>query len=161
MVTYGAMGLKPLTIPNGMLIFKNLKFTGFWVNKWYEAATPAQRAETFAPLFEMAQRGLLRTKVDAVYSLDEATAAVSHAMQNKRGGKIVFIGDCARLRQTRGTAAARSRDPQSLHFAPCTRPRAVFTASTSVGGSFDLAAQDDRFPPTARPAPASACASAA
>ncbi|MEO5720768.1 MAG: 2-enoyl thioester reductase domain-containing protein [Chthoniobacterales bacterium] len=90
MVTYGAMGLKPLTIPNGMLIFKNLKFTGFWVNKWYEAATPAQRVETFAPLFEMAQRRLLRTKVDAVYSLDEATASVRHAMQNKRGGKIVF-----------------------------------------------------------------------
>ena len=90
MVTYGAMSLQPLTIPNGMLIFKNLKFTGFWVNKWYEAATPAQRAETFAPLFEMAERGLLRTKVDAIYSLDEATAAVRHAMQNKRNGKVVF-----------------------------------------------------------------------
>ena len=90
MVTYGAMSLEPLTIPNGMLIFKNLKFTGFWVNKWYDAATPAQRAETFAPLFEMAQRGLLRTKVDAMYSLEEATAAVGHAMQNKRSGKIVF-----------------------------------------------------------------------
>lgn len=90
MVTYGAMSLQPLTIPNGMLIFKNLKFTGFWVNKWYDAATSAQRAETFARLFEMAQRGLLRTQVDAVYSLAEATAAVGHAMQNKRHGKIVF-----------------------------------------------------------------------
>ncbi len=90
MVTYGAMSLQPLTIPNGMLIFKNLKFTGFWVNKWYDAATAAERAATFAPLFEMAQRGLLRTKVDAVYSLGEATAAVRHAMQSKRHGKIVF-----------------------------------------------------------------------
>ncbi|MEP6808834.1 MAG: 2-enoyl thioester reductase domain-containing protein [Chthoniobacterales bacterium] len=89
-VTYGAMSLQPLTIPNGLLIFKNLKFTGFWVNKWYDAATPAERAETFAPLFEMAERGLLRTKVDAVYSLGEAQAAVRHAMQNQRGGKIVF-----------------------------------------------------------------------
>lgn len=89
-VTYGAMSLQPLTIPNGMLIFKNLRFTGFWVNKWYDAATPAQRAETFAPLFEMARRGSLRAKVDAIYSLGEAVAAVSHAMQNKRGGKIVF-----------------------------------------------------------------------
>lgn len=90
MVTYGAMSLEPLTIPNGMLIFKNLKFTGFWVNKWYDAATPAQRAETFVPLFEMAQRGLLRTKVDAIYSLGEASAAIRHAMQNKRNGKVVF-----------------------------------------------------------------------
>ena len=90
MVTYGAMSLKPLCIPNGMLIFKNLKFTGFWVNKWYDNATPEQRAETFAPLFDMAKRGLLRTKVEATYSLDEAPAAIAHASQNKRSGKIVF-----------------------------------------------------------------------
>jgi len=90
MVTYGAMSLQPLCIPNGMFIFKNLRFTGFWVNKWYEAATPEQRAETFAPLFEMAKRGLLRTKVEATYSLNEAKAAIAHASQNKRNGKIVF-----------------------------------------------------------------------
>ena len=90
MVTYGAMSLQPLSIPNGMLIFKNLRFTGFWVNKWYDAATPQQRAETFAPLFEMAQRGLLRSKVEKTYPLSEAHAAIAHASQNRRGGKIVF-----------------------------------------------------------------------
>ena len=90
MVTYGAMSLQPLCIPNGMFIFKNLRFTGFWVNKWYEAATPPQRAETFAPLFDMAKRGLLRTKVEATYSLNEVQAAIKHASQNKRSGKIVL-----------------------------------------------------------------------
>ncbi|MDP9097423.1 MAG: 2-enoyl thioester reductase domain-containing protein [Verrucomicrobiota bacterium] len=90
MVTYGAMSLEPLCIPNGMLIFKNLRFTGFWVNKWYDAATPEQRAETFAPLFEMAKRGLLRSKVEKSYPLSEAKTAIAHASQNKRNGKIVF-----------------------------------------------------------------------
>ena len=90
MVTYGAMSLQPLSIPNGMLIFKNLRFTGFWMNKWYDAATPEQRAETFSPLFEMAKRGLLRSKVEKTYPLSEAKAAIAHASQNKRGGKIVF-----------------------------------------------------------------------
>lgn len=90
MVTYGAMSLQPIRIPNGMLIFKNLNFTGFWVNKWYDAASPAQRAETFAPLFDMSKRGLLRTNVEAVYSLAEAGAALEHAAQPKRSGKVVF-----------------------------------------------------------------------
>jgi trans-2-enoyl-CoA reductase len=90
-VTYGAMSLEPICIPNGMLIFKNLRFTGFWVNKWYDGATAAQRAETFAPLFEMAKRGLLRTKVEKTYPLAEAKAAVEHASQGKRGGKILFL----------------------------------------------------------------------
>ncbi|MEY2490219.1 MAG: hypothetical protein QOC70_2161 [Verrucomicrobiota bacterium] len=89
-VTYGAMSLEPMCLPNGMLIFKNLRFTGFWVNKWYDGATPAQRSETFTPLFEMAQRGRLRTKVEKTYPISEAKAAVAHASQGKRGGKIVF-----------------------------------------------------------------------
>ncbi|MGI8821488.1 MAG: MDR family NADPH-dependent oxidoreductase [Chthoniobacterales bacterium] len=89
-VTYGAMSLQPLRIPNGMLIFKNLRFTGFWVNKWYDAATAAMRAETLGPLFEMAQRGRLQTKVEQSYALGDAAAAVAHAMRNKRAGKVVF-----------------------------------------------------------------------
>ncbi len=90
MVTYGAMSLQPLTIPNGMLIFKNLKFTGFWVNKWYDRASASERAATFAPLFDMAKRGLLRTEIERSYSLAGATAAVQHAMQSRRTGKVVF-----------------------------------------------------------------------
>jgi trans-2-enoyl-CoA reductase len=90
MVTYGAMSLQPLCIPNGMFIFKNLRFTGFWVNKWYDAATPQQRGETFAPLFEMAKRGMLQTKVEKTYPLAEAKAAIAHASQDRRDGKIVF-----------------------------------------------------------------------
>jgi trans-2-enoyl-CoA reductase len=89
-VTYGAMSLKPLTVPNGMLIFKNLRFTGFWVTKWYDNAIAEERRETFEPIFEMAKRGKLRTKVEAIYSLGEAKQAIKHAMENKRSGKIVF-----------------------------------------------------------------------
>jgi trans-2-enoyl-CoA reductase len=90
MVTYGAMSFQPLRIPNGLLIFKNLHFCGFWINKWYDQATPAQRTETFTTLFEMAQRGLLKTKVEKSYSLGDAKAALTHAAQNKRSGKIIF-----------------------------------------------------------------------
>ena len=90
MVTYGAMSLQPLSIPNGMLIFKNLRFTGFWVNKWYDAATPERRSETFARIFDMAKRGLLRSKVEKTYPITEAHAAIAHASHDKRRGKIVF-----------------------------------------------------------------------
>ena len=89
-VTYGAMSLRPLTLPNGLLIFKNLHFTGFWVNKWYEQATATQRSETFARIFELAQRGLLETKVERAYSLGEFTEAVARASEGKRDGKVVF-----------------------------------------------------------------------
>jgi mitochondrial enoyl-[acyl-carrier protein] reductase / trans-2-enoyl-CoA reductase len=90
LVTYGAMSLQPLKIPNGLLIFKDLRFRGIWINKWYDNATPAQRMEAFQRLFEMAKRGLLQTKVEKAYPLIEAKAAVAHAARGQRSGKIIF-----------------------------------------------------------------------
>jgi mitochondrial enoyl-[acyl-carrier protein] reductase / trans-2-enoyl-CoA reductase len=90
LVSFGAMSLQPLKIPTGLLIFKDLRFRGIWINKWYDNATPSERMETFQPLFEMARRGLLKTKVEKAYPLGEVKAAVTHAAQGKRSGKIVF-----------------------------------------------------------------------
>jgi mitochondrial enoyl-[acyl-carrier protein] reductase / trans-2-enoyl-CoA reductase len=94
LVTFGAMSLQPLKIPNGLLIFKGLRFRGIWINKWYDNANKEQRMEAFRPLFEMAKRGLLKTKVEKAYPLSEAKVAVTHAAQGKRSGKIIFeFGD--------------------------------------------------------------------
>jgi mitochondrial enoyl-[acyl-carrier protein] reductase / trans-2-enoyl-CoA reductase len=93
LVTFGAMSLQPLKIPNGLLIFKDLRFRGIWINKWYDNATKEQRMAAFQTLFDMAKRGLLKTKVDKAYPLSEAKVAVVHAAQGKRSGKIIFEFD--------------------------------------------------------------------
>ena len=90
LVSFGAMSLQPLKIPTGLLIFKDLRFRGIWINKWYDNATPSERMETFRPLFDMAGRGLLKTKIEKAYPLSEVKAAVAHAARGKRSGKIVF-----------------------------------------------------------------------
>jgi mitochondrial enoyl-[acyl-carrier protein] reductase / trans-2-enoyl-CoA reductase len=90
LVSFGAMSLQPLKIPTGLLIFKDLRFRGIWINKWYDNATPSERTETFRPLFHMARRGLLKTKIEKAYPLSKVKAAVAHAAQGKRSGKIIF-----------------------------------------------------------------------
>jgi trans-2-enoyl-CoA reductase len=90
MVTFGSMSLQPFKMPTGLLIFKDLRFRGIWINKWYDNATMEERMDAFRPLFEMARRGLLKTKVEKTYPLSEAKAALAHAAQSKRSGKIVF-----------------------------------------------------------------------
>jgi mitochondrial enoyl-[acyl-carrier protein] reductase / trans-2-enoyl-CoA reductase len=90
LVTFGAMSLQPLKIPNGLLIFKDLRFRGIWINKWYDSATVQERMDAFRPLFEMAERGLLQTKIEKSYRIDDAKAAVARAARSKRSGKIIF-----------------------------------------------------------------------
>src|SRR5260370_5104512 len=54
--TVRAMRLQPLKIPNGLLIFKDLRFRGIWINKWYDNATMHERMNAFRPLFHIAKR---------------------------------------------------------------------------------------------------------
>src|SRR5206468_8123386 len=90
LVSFGAMSLQPLKIPTGLLIFKDLRFRGIWINKWYDNATPAERMAAFNPIFDMAKRGLLRMRIEKSYPLSEAKAALEHAARGQRGGKIIF-----------------------------------------------------------------------
>ena len=90
LVSFGAMGLQPLKIPTGLLIFKDLRFRGIWINKWYDNATSSDHMETFRPLFDMARRGLLKTRIEKAYPLSEVKTAVAHAAQGKRSGKIIL-----------------------------------------------------------------------
>jgi trans-2-enoyl-CoA reductase len=90
LVSFGAMSLQPLKIPTGLLIFKDLRFRGIWINHWYDNASQAERMAAFNPLFEMAKRGLLKTKIEKAYSIDDMKTAVQHAARNERAGKIIF-----------------------------------------------------------------------
>src|SRR5438477_7739931 len=90
LVSFGAMSLQPLKIPTGLLIFKDLHFRGIWINKWYDNATPAERMAAFNPIFDMAKRRLLLTRVEKTYPLSEAKAALEHAARTQRTGKIIF-----------------------------------------------------------------------
>ncbi len=89
-VTYGAMSRQPLRIPNGLLIFKDLRWRGCWVTRWYQSAMKEERDAMFAQLFPMAQRGLLNSKIERTFSIHEAKAAIQRAQQGSRAGKIVF-----------------------------------------------------------------------
>jgi len=90
LVTYGAMGRQPMRIPNGLLIFKNLVWTGFWITAWYKHATEEQVRETYASIFPLVASGALNVPVAATYPLDQFKEAIRHASSDKRGGKILF-----------------------------------------------------------------------
>jgi trans-2-enoyl-CoA reductase len=89
-VTYGAMGRQPVRAPNSLLIFRDVQFRGFWVSRWYGLAPAAVQAEMFEELFTWAKRGHFQPPIGHTYALIEAAAALAHAAQDARGGKILF-----------------------------------------------------------------------
>lgn len=90
MVTYGAMSKQALKIPNGLLIFKGLKFEGFWLKRWREKAGNALRQSTYADLAAHLKAGTLFTPVHKVYPLSRVVEAVEEAEKEQRTGKVLL-----------------------------------------------------------------------
>jgi trans-2-enoyl-CoA reductase len=90
LVTYGAMGRQPLKIPNGLLIFKNISFRGFWLRRWKESAPNAEVQATYQKLAGYLAAGVLHTPVHKVFPLDQALEAIAEAAQEKRSGKVLL-----------------------------------------------------------------------
>ena len=89
-VTYGAMARQPLKVPNGLLIFNDIAWRGFWVTRWYARASVEERAALFDELFDLLRNGIISTPVEATYPLTEIAQALTHAQQAKRAGKVLL-----------------------------------------------------------------------
>ncbi|HET6406769.1 MAG TPA: zinc-binding dehydrogenase, partial [Chthoniobacteraceae bacterium] len=93
LVTYGAMGRQPLRLPNGLLIFKDIRAVGFWLTRWTQHAAQPDQSAMLRELLALAGSGALRTEIEKTYPLEEAPAALAHARQGGRTGKILFAAD--------------------------------------------------------------------
>ncbi|RLL95324.1 hypothetical protein CFD26_105040 [Aspergillus turcosus] len=56
LVTYGAMSKQPVSLPSGLLIFKNLVFDGFWVSRWGDKH-PELKENTINDVLELTRTG--------------------------------------------------------------------------------------------------------
>ncbi|MCU0796766.1 MAG: 2-enoyl thioester reductase domain-containing protein [Akkermansiaceae bacterium] len=89
-VTYGAMGRKPLKIPNGLLIFRDLSVHGFWLTRWLENARLPEVHRTYQLLAHMVMEGRLGVPVDSVHPLADFPAALKRLTAEDRKGKVLF-----------------------------------------------------------------------
>lgn len=89
-VTYGAMSLRSLKVPNKFLIFKRINLHGLWVTKFLTEGSPAEVKDAYTKLAIWVNEGKLIQAVDTVYPASEAKSAAAHAIQSKRHGKILL-----------------------------------------------------------------------
>lgn len=89
-ITYGAMARRPLKVPNGFLIFKDLQLRGFWLTRWQKQAPREQIDAMLSSLATMMVQGRLHMPVDKVFSPRKCSDAITAASADQRSGKILF-----------------------------------------------------------------------
>lgn len=89
-ITYGAMGRKPLTVPNGPLIFNDIQIRGLWVTRWMEKATNEELKNTYLPLAQRLIDGSLGQKIDSTFALADFQSALARLDDPRRNGKVLF-----------------------------------------------------------------------
>ncbi len=90
-ITYGAMGRKPVTLPNGLLIFRDLRIRGLWVTRWVDTATTAEIHEVYQNLTDRMLGRKLVQPVDQTFVLDAFQEALTRLDSPDRNGKVLFV----------------------------------------------------------------------
>lgn len=90
-VTFGAMARRPLTVPNGLLIFKNLELRGLWITQWIENAPREEIREVYGKLAAAIASGALEMPVDLTFPLANFRAAIERLSEPGRNGKVLLV----------------------------------------------------------------------
>lgn len=89
-ITYGAMGRKPVTVPNGLLIFRDIQVRGLWVSRWIESAPRDEVHGVYENLAARVVAGQLVLPVDSTYPLEAYRDALARLEAPQRAGKVLF-----------------------------------------------------------------------
>lgn len=99
-VTYGAMSKQPVTLPMGLLIFKDIAFKGFWVSRW-ATENPGQKLKCVEEILELTRQGKFKDIPTQPVSWtqsstqEELVSAVQGTLEGFRSGKGIFMFDQA------------------------------------------------------------------
>ncbi|KAJ1890185.1 mitochondrial 2-enoyl thioester reductase [Coemansia sp. IMI 209127] len=98
LVTYGGMSRQPVAMPTSLLLFKDIRACGFWMNRWYEAHMDSSaRAEMWKDILDLTAGGMFvaqpmaEVEWPASLATEVAEARVREAVAWSGGNKHAFV----------------------------------------------------------------------
>jgi len=89
LVTYGGMSRQPLSFPTGTFIFKNVQCKGFWLTKWLQTHSKAERNSMLEALCNLIRKEQLTFWLEK-WDFNKFDLALEKAQRPFRDRKIVL-----------------------------------------------------------------------
>ncbi|GMQ28494.1 zinc-dependent alcohol dehydrogenase family protein [Algoriphagus confluentis] len=93
MMVFGALALENMPVNSGLLIFKNLSISGFWLSTWIEEMSAEQRMKAFGKVFGFLMQNSSQIDVAGKFDLSEFKAAIEAYGTPGRNGKILLVSE--------------------------------------------------------------------
>jgi NADPH:quinone reductase-like Zn-dependent oxidoreductase len=90
-VAYGVQDREPAAVTNAMLIYSNLTWTGFGIDRWLSECLPAAKAKMIDELWSMVEDKLLPLPVASTHGLDQFREALAADARQGRTGKVLLV----------------------------------------------------------------------
>lgn len=96
LVTYGAMSKQPLSLPASLLIFKDMKFSGFWLSR-YAQGKAEEKKKIVDSILDLTREGKFKDipvkemRWDWNTEGDKLKEAISGTLEGFRSGKGVLV----------------------------------------------------------------------
>jgi len=89
MVTIGGMSRKPILVPTGAMIFKDLTFEGFWMTRWILNSSSNDRMEMINEIAKLIKDKKLKLWYETV-PLESYQESIKRSMEQRKDCKLVF-----------------------------------------------------------------------
>ena len=91
-VTFGAMTGEPIRFPTRNLIFDDVRFVGFWLDKWKRSRDLAALRNAVEEVLQPLAMTEIRHPVDSTFALDQFHDALKRNAE-PRFGKVLFVNE--------------------------------------------------------------------
>ena len=91
-ITFGAMVSEPVRFPTRNLIFDDIRFVGFWLDRWKRKQSLAQLRNALEDVLQPLALNEVKHPIDSVFAFDDFEAALRRNSES-RFGKVLLARD--------------------------------------------------------------------
>lgn len=90
-IAYGVQSAEPAAVTNAMLIYSNLTWAGFGIDRWIESMPAPALEQAYAELWNAIRNGSIQLPVSSTYPLGSFERAITANAERGRRGKVLLV----------------------------------------------------------------------
>ena len=90
LVSYGMLSGRNCEIDPALLLYRDLKIRGFWLDDWFQQSTRGEIDASYGRINDLMAKGQIHGIIESRFDLSNVKEALAHTAETSRNGKVVL-----------------------------------------------------------------------